>query len=58
LFAKYSGLILAFLKTPTDVFVTVLFFTLTTYYVKQKIKRINLEDMGVEVIERRGLNPK
>jgi len=33
LFAKYSGLILACMKTPTDVFVTVLFFTLTTYYV-------------------------
>ena len=32
--AKYGGLIVAFLKIPSDLYITVLFFTLTTYFVR------------------------
>jgi len=40
-FSRWMGLLIAFLKTPTDIFVTVLFFTLTNYFVSKKKLSVN-----------------
>ena len=40
-FARWMGLLIAFLKTPADIFVTVLFFSLTNYFVLKKKQTVD-----------------